>query len=71
MTETILEKSQGRVSYHNSVEEMLKHIRSDGLTNVFDRWVLQEKIRCKFCPGRIKLSALYPGPLPYQRKVRY
>jgi carbon-monoxide dehydrogenase catalytic subunit len=49
MSETILEKTEGRVSYHDSVEEMLKVIREDGMTNVFDRWVQQEKIRCKFC----------------------
>lgn len=31
MSETIKEKSQGRVSYHDSVEEMVKRIRSDGI----------------------------------------
>lgn len=49
MTETIMEKTEGRVSYHQSVEEMLNRIREDGMSNVFDRWVQQEKIRCKFC----------------------
>jgi len=39
--ETVWEKAEGRVSYHDSVEEMLKRIREDGMTNVFDRWVLQ------------------------------
>lgn len=43
MGENILEKTEGRVSYHDSVEEMLKRIREDGLTNVFDRYALQEK----------------------------
>ncbi|AGA68453.1 carbon-monoxide dehydrogenase, catalytic subunit [Desulfitobacterium dichloroeliminans LMG P-21439] len=49
MTESILEKSEGRVSYHDSVEEMLKRIREDEMSNVFDRYASQEKIRCKFC----------------------
>ncbi|MGE4273793.1 MAG: anaerobic carbon-monoxide dehydrogenase catalytic subunit [Desulfitobacterium sp.] len=49
MTESILEKTEGRVSYHDSVEEMLKRIREDEMSNVFDRYALQEKIRCKFC----------------------
>ncbi|MEL1135663.1 anaerobic carbon-monoxide dehydrogenase catalytic subunit [Desulfitobacterium sp. THU1] len=49
MSESILEKTEGRVSYHDSVEEMLKRIREDEMSNVFDRYALQEKIRCKFC----------------------
>ena len=49
MSETILEKTEGRVSYHDSVEEMLKRIREDGMSTSFDRYALQEKIRCKFC----------------------
>lgn len=34
MTETILEKTEGRVSYHDSVEEMLKRIKEDGLSSL-------------------------------------
>ncbi|MDF2951403.1 MAG: carbon-monoxide dehydrogenase, catalytic subunit, partial [Anaerocolumna sp.] len=49
MSETILERMEGRVSYHDSVEEMLKRIRDDGLSSVFSRWENQEKIRCKYC----------------------
>ena len=43
MSETILEKSEGRVSYHDSVEEMLKRIREDGMSNVFDRYAATRK----------------------------
>jgi len=32
-----------------SVEEMLIRIRKDGMSNVFDRYAQQEKIRCGFC----------------------
>jgi anaerobic carbon-monoxide dehydrogenase catalytic subunit len=49
MSEQVLEKPIGRVSYHNSVEEMLIQIRDDGLSSVFSRWDEQEKIRCRYC----------------------
>lgn len=62
MSETILEKTEGRVSYHDSVEEMLKRIREDGMSNVFDRWVLQEKIRCKFCLQGMSCQLCSQGP---------
>lgn len=62
MSETILEKSEGRVSYHDSVEEMLKRIREDGMSNVFDRYALQEKIRCKFCLQGLSCQLCSNGP---------
>lgn len=62
MTETIWEKTEGRVSYHDSVEEMLTRIREDGMTNVFDRWVQQEKIRCKFCLQGLSCQLCSHGP---------
>ncbi len=62
MTETILEKAEGRVSYHDSVEEMLKRIRKDGMSNVFDRWIAQEKIRCKFCLEGMSCQLCSQGP---------
>lgn len=68
MSETILEKTEGRVSYHDSVEEMLKHIREDGMSNVFDRWVLQEKIRCKFCLEGLSCQLCSQGPCRINEK---
>lgn len=62
MGETILEKTEGRVSYHDSVEEMLKRIREDGMSNVFDRWASQEKIRCKFCLEGLSCQLCSQGP---------
>ncbi|OPZ93329.1 MAG: Carbon monoxide dehydrogenase 1 [Firmicutes bacterium ADurb.Bin419] len=62
MAETILEKTQGRASYHDSIEEMLKVIREDGMTNVFDRFVQQEKIRCKFCLEGLSCQLCSHGP---------
>ncbi len=62
MPETVLEKTQGRVSYHDSVEEMVKVIRDDGMTNVFDRYAQQEKIRCKFCLEGLSCQLCSHGP---------
>lgn len=48
MSETIRERLEGRVSYHDSVEEMLKRIQTDGLSSVFSRWEPQEKLDVSF-----------------------
>lgn len=66
--ETVWEKAEGRVSYHDSVEEMLKRIREDGMSNVFDRWVLQEKIRCKFCLQGLSCQLCSNGPCRISEK---
>ncbi len=68
MSEKILEKTKGRVSYHDSVEEMLERIREDGLTNVFDRYALQEKIRCKFCLEGLSCKLCSNGPCRISEK---
>jgi carbon-monoxide dehydrogenase catalytic subunit len=60
--ETILERTEGRVSFHDSVEEMVKRIREDGMSNVFDRYALQEKIRCKFCLEGVSCKFCSQGP---------
>jgi len=62
VSETILEKTEGRVSYHDSVEEMLKRIREDGMSNMFDRYREQEKIRCKFCLQGLSCWLCSNGP---------
>ncbi len=68
MTETILEKTEGRVSYHDSVEEMLIRIREDGMSNSFDRWTEQEKIRCKFCLQELSCQQCAQGPCQISEK---
>ncbi len=68
MSETILEKAQGRVSYHDSVEEMLVRIREDEMSNVFDRWIQQEKIRCKFCLQGMSCQLCSQGPCRISEK---
>ena len=69
MTVTVLEKTEGRLSYHDSVEEMLKRIREDGLTNVFDRWAQQEKARCKFCLQGLSCQLCSHGPCRINEKT--
>lgn len=68
MGELILEKTEGRVSYHDSVEEMLKRIREDGMSNAFDRYALQEKIRCKFCLEGLSCQLCSQGPCRISEK---
>ncbi len=68
MPETILEKTEGRLSYHDSVEEMIPRIREDGMSNVFDRWVQQEKIRCKFCLQGLTCQQCSQGPCRISEK---
>lgn len=69
MSETVLEKVEGRVSYHDSVEEMLVRIREDGMSNVFDRYVQQEKIRCKFCLQGLSCQLCTQGPCRISEKT--
>lgn len=62
MSEVVREKTQGRASYHDSVEEMLERIREDGMSNAFDRYPQQEKIRCKFCLQGLSCWLCTNGP---------
>ncbi|CEJ73677.1 carbon-monoxide dehydrogenase [[Clostridium] sordellii] len=69
MSETIRERLEGRVSYHDSVEEMLKRIQTDGLSSVFSRWDPQEKMRCKFCLQGLSCQLCTHGPCRINEKT--
>ncbi len=69
MSETVLDKMEGRVSYHDSVEEMLIRIKEDGLSSVFSRWDEQEKIRCKFCLEGLSCWLCTQGPCRISERV--
>lgn len=69
MSENVLERMEGRVSYHDSVEKMLKRIRDDGLSSVFSRWEEQEKIRCKFCLQGLSCQLCTQGPCRISEKA--
>jgi carbon-monoxide dehydrogenase catalytic subunit len=66
MKETVAERA--RVSIHDSVEEMLERIRADRMTNAFDRYALQEKIRCKFCLEGLSCQLCSDGPCRISEK---
>lgn len=51
-----------RVSVHQSANEMYERIHGDGLSNVFDRFDPQEKIRCKFCVDGVSCQLCTNGP---------
>jgi len=69
MDKSIIEQFEDRVSYHDSVEEMLKRIMTDGLSSVFSRWEPQEKIRYKFCLEGISCQLCTQGPCRISDKV--
>jgi len=69
MPKKVLERMEGRVSYHDSVEEMLKRIRDDGLSSVFSRWSPQEKIRCNFCLQGLSCQLCTHGPCRINEKT--
>ena len=69
MSETIKERTEGRVSYHDSVEEMLIRIKEDGLSSVFSRWDEQEKIRCKYCLQGLSCQLCTMGPCRLSEKI--
>ena len=69
MAGNVLERPKGRVSYHDSVEEMLIRIKEDGLSSVFSRWDEQEKIRCTYCLQGISCQLCTQGPCRLNEKV--
>ncbi len=69
MSGTIMERTEGLASYHESVREMLKKIREDNMSNVFDRWSSQEKIRCKFCLEGLSCQLCSHGPCRISEKT--
>ncbi len=69
MSVKVLQTKDGRMSYHDSVEEMLIRIRDDGLSSVFSRWGEQEKIRCKFCLEGLSCQLCTQGPCRISEKT--
>jgi carbon-monoxide dehydrogenase catalytic subunit len=52
-----------KISLHESVREMYKKIKNDGVTNIWDRWEAQEKFRCKsFCQKGLSCQFCTNGP---------
>lgn len=51
-----------RISIHPSVRQMYEKIHADHLSNVFDRYPPQEKIRCNFCLAGNSCQLCSHGP---------
>jgi carbon-monoxide dehydrogenase catalytic subunit len=51
------------------MREMYQHVHAQGLTNVFDRWGQQEKIRCNFCAQGLSCQLCAQGPCRINAKV--
>lgn len=52
-----------------AMREMYQHVHAQGLTNVFDRWEQQEKIRCSFCVQGLSCQLCANGPCRINAKV--
>lgn len=51
------------ISAHESIREMYKKLKEDGMTNLWDRWAAQEQIRCKsFCAKGLSCQFCSNGP---------
>jgi carbon-monoxide dehydrogenase catalytic subunit len=68
MSNATMEKPKDRVSYHDSVEEMLIRIKEDGLSSVFSRWDDMEKIRCTYCLAGVSCQLCTMGPCRLSEK---
>jgi carbon-monoxide dehydrogenase catalytic subunit len=52
-----------------AMREMYQHVHAQGLTNVFDRFEQQEKIRCNFCSQGLSCQLCANGPCRINAKV--
>jgi carbon-monoxide dehydrogenase catalytic subunit len=63
MAQRVPHRIDGRISYHDSVQEMYeKRLVPDKMSNVFDRFDPQEKIRCNFCEAGVSCQLCSNGP---------
>ena len=52
-----------KISAHKSVVEMYGKIKEDGITNIWDRWEAQERVRCKnYCARGLSCQFCSNGP---------
>ncbi len=62
MAERVRHRLGNRVSVHDSVQEMYERLHNDGISNTFDRFDPQEKIRCGFCLAGVSCQLCTNGP---------
>jgi carbon-monoxide dehydrogenase catalytic subunit len=69
MVREVPHRLDGRISYHDSVQEMYeKRLVPDGMSNVFDRFDPQDKIRCNFCEIGVSCQLCSNGPVVFLRR---
>ncbi len=54
--------STDKVSVHPSIQEMYQRLKEDNISNTFDRFPAQEKIRCNFCSAGLSCQLCTNGP---------
>ena len=59
----------GKVSVHDSVQEMYERELENKMSNVFDRFDAQEKIRCNFCLDGVSCQLCTGGPCRISEKA--
>lgn len=51
------------ISAHDSIKKMYEKLKSDGISNVWDRWQAQEQVRCRsFCMKGLSCQFCSNGP---------
>lgn len=70
MAREVLYRVDGRISYHDSVQEMYeKRLVPDGMSNVFDRFDPQDRIRCNYCEAGVSCQLCSNGPCRINEKT--
>ncbi len=69
MAQRIRHRMGTRISIHDSVQEMYERIHADGISNTFDRFDPQEKIRCDFCLRGVSCQLCTNGPCRISEKA--
>ncbi len=70
MAKEMLHRMNGRISYHDSVQDMYENrLKPDGMSTVFDRMDPQEKIRCNFCDAGVSCQLCSNGPCRISEKA--
>ncbi len=62
MVQGVITRSGTDISVHPSVREMYEHLHQDGISNVWDRFGPQERIRCRFCVKGVSCQLCTNGP---------
>ncbi|UMZ72599.1 anaerobic carbon-monoxide dehydrogenase catalytic subunit [Natranaerofaba carboxydovora] len=61
-SKNMVHRKDGRISVHDSVQEMYEKLSKEGLTNTFDRFDPMERIRCNYCRQGISCQLCTNGP---------